>query len=693
MTPGTAYRILVIDDTESIHHDFRKILEPAKAPASPVLNELASSIFGNENPDAKVDRFVVESAHQGEEGAARVKEALHSGHPYSLCFVDMRMPPGWDGLETVRHLIEFDPNLQIVLCTAFSDHAWEAVRKQIGNTDNLLILKKPFEEIEVLQLAHTMSKKWSLHQSLKDRIASLDQLARRRTQELFRAEELFAQAFNASPLALCIQSLTDGSIVEVNTAFERVFNVSRLAALDRTPETFGRGMDPQRWQALLDRLHRGESIDEESVIYSPEGEHTREMRYSGRSISLGNLHCVIWVIRDVTEQIRLEQQLRQSQKMEAVGQLVSGVAHDFNNLLTIILNYAGLCLEQSDLPNSTSESLEKVRGAASRAAALTRQLLVFSRQQLPNPLPLDMTNVILSFQEMLTRLIPARIDLSWDCPPNLPIVRADEANIEQVVLNLVVNARDAIPREGRISISLASHLQPATANPERPPGTYLRLSVEDTGSGIPPQVLSRIFDPFFTTKDVGKGTGMGLATVDSIAKQHHGWVDVSSIPGKGSRFDVFLPADPAFVLPKEELPHSPTDDLLSNLRILYVEDDPIVRQVTQTILKNRCLRLEVAPDGAAALTAWESSSGEVDLLITDMIMPGGISGADLTRQFCKDNPQLKVLITSGYSPQLLTQSESLAAGLRVLNKPYDREMLMEAIQETLDDPRPTPQLA
>ena len=681
--PPSPDRIIIIDDSAAIHDDIRKILGGSPAGSTTTLTDLASSIFGGVTAQPKSECFLIDSALQGEEGYARVLEAVQSGTPYALAFVDMRMPPGWDGLETVQHLIKADPRLQIVICTAFADHGWNALHEQLGACDNILILKKPFDHIEVLQLAHTLCKKWRVQLTLESRIKDLDHLAARRTQELYRAEELFAQAFSASPLAQCIQSLDTGIIVEVNPSYERVMQVSRQSVIDCTPDSFGRGIDAGQWCSMLNRLAQGETLEDIPFAYCPDNGSPREMRCSGRAIFLGNLRCAIWVIRDVTEQIHLEQQLRQSQKMEAIGQLVSGVAHDFNNLLTIILNYAGFSLDQPGLNRATFDYMSKVRGAAERAAALTRQLLVFSRQQLPNPLPLDLSEVVLSFREMLIRLIPARIELCWDCPAGLPIVRADAANVEQVVLNLLVNARDAIAREGRISLSVSEHVQPVTGNVERAPGLYLKISVADTGNGIPPEVMSRIFDPFFTTKDVGKGTGMGLATIDSIAKQHRGWVDVSSTLGKGSCFAVYFPADPDCPAPAARVQPSSAQQILANLRVLYVEDDPIVRAATQIILAKSCRRLEVATDGASALSAWHSSSGEFDLLITDMVMPGGISGADLTRRFSAENPRLKTLIASGYSSELLAQSESLSADLHVLTKPYDRESLMAAIHQAM----------
>lgn len=682
------YRILVIDDTPAIHDDFRKILTSPEPGSSQELASLSNAIFGTPAPAAPApQQFDVASAFQGEEGLRLVREAVAADRPFTLAFVDMRMPPGWDGLETIAQLWRVDPNLQIVICTAYSDHSWSSIHQKLGRTTNLLVLKKPFDHIEVFQLAHSLGEKWQLNRRLTQQLSDLDLVARKRSLELARAEERFRQAFDASPLPQVIQTLAAGRVIETNSAYERLVGRKRDEIVGLTPEDFGHGLDPAAWRALLDQLGQGKPVDDFAVAITGPAGRPLELRCSGRAVEISGQPCGIWVIRDVTDQLLVEQQLRQSQKLEAIGHLAAGVAHDFNNLLTVILNYTSGALEEPTLPQAIRDNLVQVRAAGDRAAALTRQLLVFSRQQIATPEPLDLSSTVLNLREMLTRLIPARIKLEWDCPSGLPILLADAANVEQVLLNLVVNARDATPREGRIAISVSTHeFTPAdltALNPARVPGSFLRLAVEDTGVGIPSHILPRIFDPFFTTKEVGHGTGLGLATVYSIAHQHHGWVEVASNVGRGTRFEVYFHRTADVTLPLQAAvapaQHSPAE----SPRILYVEDDAAVRLVTQSILSKLARSLAVASDGPTAQALWRSTGGKFDLLITDMVMPNGPNGADLAAQFTSENPQLKVLVTSGYSAKLLTQSEGLPGSRRVLTKPYGREELLQSIRSTL----------
>ncbi len=680
-----SHRILVIDDTPAIHDDFRKILAPAPFARAAEVQSLAQSIFGDLTdalPAGKI--FSVDFALQGEDGYALARAAYDAHRPYMVAFVDMRMPPGWDGLETIAQLWKIDPELQVVICTAYSDHNWSSIHAKLGQTTNLLVLKKPFDHVEVFQLAHSLCEKWSLHRRLAQQVTDLDAAVTAKTADLALAEERFRLAFNASALAQCVQALDDGRILEINQSFARQFNISPAKAAGLRPETIGHGTDPERWHRLLRQLVAGHQLDEIPFRYIPDGEHPREMRASARSLTIAGLRCAIWVIRDVTQQLQSEQQLRQVQKLEAIGQLAAGIAHDFNNILTIILSYADPELYAPPAQIEWVEGATRIRSAAERAAALTRQLLVFSRQQIPDTKPINLSQTALKLREMLHRLIPSRIKFSWSCPSEIPIILADTANIEQIILNLVVNARDAIAREGEITVGVAPAdftRETAQAHPARREGPFLCLSVSDTGTGIPPAVLPRIFDPFFTTKEVGQGTGLGLATVYSIVQQHHGWIEVKTSPA-GTRFDIYFPIS----VQAAEHTASPfglqsVEKTLAKLKVLYVEDDAIVANVTQSILTRYFASVTAASDGPSARALWQSSGGDYDFLLTDMVMPHGVSGADLAHEFTTQKPALKVLITSGYSARLLAEKEGLTRTRQILTKPYNRQDLLRAIGE------------
>ena len=687
-TPASTFRILVIDDTPSIHDDFRKILTPDIAPTDggARIHSLASAIFGHTNPAPVPIRFTVDSAMQGEEGLARVIDALAQNQPYAVAFVDMRIPPGWDGLETIRHLWATDPQLQIVICTAYSDHSWSAISERLGQSDNLLILKKPFDHIEALQLAHSLSRKWQLAHDNAENLRRLDDLVRERTYQLDEAEERFTEAFNANPLAQAIVDLDDALFLSINTAFEKQFCVSRAELSAFSPQTVFPSLDATRWIDIANHLRAGQLIDEHPFIAKNGQGQERHMRFSARAVPITAHACAIVVMRDVTEQLATEQQLRQSQKLEAVGQLTAGIAHDFNNLLTVIHSYtAELLIDHAD--PRTREMLEPVQTAAMRAASLIRQLLIFSRKEVVQPQTLDLNGIFKGLHSLLRRLIGSNIAIEWTTPDVLPLIIADPASLEQIIVNLVVNARDAMPNGGRILIEAAPCVIDATTaarHPDAKPGHYIETTISDTGTGISPEILSRIFEPFFTTKEAGNGTGLGLSTVYSIVKQHGGWIQVRSRPGYGTTFTFYHPVapspnDPSQITTSETASQNPSD---LNLRhVLVVEDDPSIQAMLATLLDRRHIKYSLAADGVAALSLWVNSPVAFDLLITDIVMPNGVSGLALARSIREQNPTLGVILMSGYSDALSEPHNCQIPGEppKFLDKPFTPQQLFAAI--------------
>ena len=689
-TPTPTYRILVIDDTPSIHDDFRKILTPSTAPAegSARVKSLATAIFGKTNLPPAPIRFTVDSAMQGEEGLGRVIDALAEDRPYAVAFVDMRIPPGWDGLETIRHLWATDPELQIVICTAYSDHSWTAISERLGHSDNLLILKKPFDHIEALQLAHSLARKWQLARDNAANLRRLDELVARRTYQLSEAEERFTEAFNASPLAQAIVDLEDARFLNINTTLEKQYGVSRCDLTALTPQTICPSLDDSTWADMVKQLRSGQPIDEYPFISQDIQGKERHMRFSARTIPFTAHACAIVVLRDVTEQLETEQKLRQSQKLEAVGQLTAGIAHDFNNLLTVIHSYTSeLLLDRAD--QQTRAMLEPVQTAAIRAASLIRQLLIFSRKEVAQPQTLDLATILDGLRSLLSRLISANIAIEWAIAKQLPLIVADPGNLEQIIVNLIVNARDAMPDGGKIKIE-AKPCEIATTtaaqHPDATPGHYIEVSVGDTGTGIPPNILPRIFEPFFTTKEAGKGTGLGLATVYSIVKQHGGWIQVSSLPGAGTTFTFYLPvpATPTVASSTNTLSPSgqPNNPYLPR-NVLMVEDDPAIQSVLATLLSRRHIKYAIAPDGVAALSLWVNSPAPFDLLITDIVMPNGVSGLSLARSIREQTPTLSVILMSGYSDALADPKNLEMPGNPpvFLDKPFSPQQLFAAIAE------------
>ena len=392
------------------------------------------------------------------------------------------------------------------------------------------------------------------------------------------------------------------------------------------------------------------------------------------------------LFRDVTTQRRLEEQLRQSQKMEAIGQLAGGVAHDFNNILTVIHGHASLLLT-SELEESASRSAQQISQAAERAAALTRQLLTFSRRQLIQPRKLDMNKIVGNMTDLLGRLLGEDVSLQLNYCPSPAMVEADVGMMEQVLLNLAVNARDAMPKGGRLAVRISivdlneAHVQ---HHPEARVGRFVCVSKTDTGCGIPPENLQRIFEPFFTTKEVGKGTGLGLATVYGIVKQHQGWIEVESTVGKGTTFRFYVP----YVGSAQAETEKPTTQITirgGNETILLVEDEKPVRELVSRVLRKYGYKILPAGNGVEALETWNRHKNEISMLFTDLVMPDNMNGRELAEKLWAERPGLKVIFTSGYSTEIVGKDFKLEPELNYLQKPYQPQVLALAVRRCLDD--------
>jgi PAS domain S-box-containing protein len=399
------------------------------------------------------------------------------------------------------------------------------------------------------------------------------------------------------------------------------------------------------------------------------------------------VHCYVG---DITDRESLEEQLRQAQKMEAVGQLAGGVAHDFNNLLTVIMGHLGLLRSDAQLTPEIDESLSEISAAANRAAKLTHQLLAFSRRQVLSTSALDLNEVVTHLTKMLRRVLGEHVSMQLDFASEQLIFLGDTGLMEQVLVNLAVNARDAMPDGGTLKITTreVTRTPPSTKEDSSSPpaGPFIQLSVGDTGSGIPPEIQSKIFEPFFTTKEVGKGTGLGLATVFGIVQQHRGWIEVESELGQGATFHIFLPRLAA-ALPEESRPRETSAALGRNELVLLVEDETAVREMGTQALRRQGYRVITAPNGRAALEMWAQHKDDVALLLTDMIMPEGVSGRQLAKQLVEEKPTLKVIYTSGYNAEIAGKEVKLKDGINYLAKPYDLERLFRTVREALDGQR------
>ncbi len=487
--------------------------------------------------------------------------------------------------------------------------------------------------------------------------------------------------------------LTDGNgvVIAVNKAYCKLFGLEAEQMEDKLfTIVYAESENPQ---AMLERHRerfRTRAVDRK--IQRQFTLHNGQVMALEITYSFIELHghpmLLFSLFRDITTQRRLEEQLRQSQKMEAIGQLAGGVAHDFNNILTVIHGHASL-LVSSELEESASRSAQQITQAAERAAALTRQLLTFSRRQLIQPRKLDMNKIVGNMTDLLGRLLGEDVSLQLNYCQSPAMVEADVGMMEQVLLNLAVNARDAMPKGGRLAVRIAivevneAHVQ---HHPEARVGQFVCVSKTDTGSGIPPENLQRIFEPFFTTKEVGKGTGLGLATVYGIVKQHRGWIEVESTVGKGSTFRIYIPYAGSEHVEAEK----PTTQITirgGTETILLVEDEKPVRELVSRVLQQYGYKILPAGNGIEALQVWHQHKNEIALLFTDLVMPDNMNGRELAEKLWIERPGLKVVFTSGYSADIVGKDFKLEPELNYLQKPYQPQTLAQVVRRCLDGNR------
>lgn len=672
------HRLLVIDDNPSIHEDFRKILLPNDNDEALELAE--SAIFGSAARASVRLKFALDCVDQGETGIHAVEQSLVLNRPYSVVFTDMRMPPGLDGVETIQQLWKIDPSLQVVITSAYSDHSWEEIRRRLGASDQLFILRKPFDNIEVLQFAHALCTRWDAARQIRQRLAEAERSSERRTAELRQSEERFAAAFRAAPIPQAILNFTNGQIVEANAAFCELTGFPREDLTQHSVATLTH-------TGLLGQLRKPHPLkDSECTVRSRDGEE-KKVQLSTQPTQLADQPHLILMLRDFTDTTRLENQLRHGQKMEAMGQLAAGVAHDFNNILTVIQGNLSLQLATAELAPAVAASLHQTLAFSEQAAGLTRQLLAFSRKELFTPEPLDLNELVRTQSSLLSRLIGEHIAVEWECAEKLPGIIGDGPSVAQVMTNLIIHARDSMPKGGKLRISTGViDVSPATAaqNPEAREGRFVRFSVVDTGAGMDTATLSRLFDP---ASSDNQGHHLGLATAYGIVKQHEGWIEVFSDPGRGTAFFVYLPASDRPV--KLETALTPMVQGQTALNVLLVEDEPAVRTILTQLLTHCGCQVIQAGDAREAYTLWSQHKQYIHLLVTDIVMPGGATGHDLANQLLIEKPDLKVIYSSGYNPDLYASSSELVAGRNFLPKPYDAASVLKMIRRVAAEPAET----
>jgi PAS domain S-box-containing protein len=497
------------------------------------------------------------------------------------------------------------------------------------------------------------------------------------------AEETFRKAFNANPEPITIAAFPEGRFIDVNDSFLRVTGYAREEVIGRTSKELNFWARPEDRVTFVEKLKTQGSVRDLEITFRTKSGEIREAVDSAETIDVGGQECAIAIFRDVTERKSLEKQLRQTQKMEAVGQLSGGIAHDFNNLLGVIIGYSEILEQRLPPDDPLLKECLQIKKAGQSAASLTRQLLAFSRQQVLDPKVLDLNGIVLNVQKMLRRLIGEHIELRTNLDPALGCVKADQSQIEQVILNLAVNARDAMPQGGKLLIETAKvelDEDYARRHPPQEPGAYVLLSVADTGIGMDAETQARIFEPFFTTKEIGKGTGLGLSTVYGVVRQSGGHIWVYSELGLGTTFKIYLPCagQPARV---QQPPAAPAESLRGSETILLVEDEEALRGLARSLLEDSGYTVLEAELPEAAIETALQHSGKIHVLLTDLVMPG-MTGKDLAAKLAPTRPEMKVVFMSGYTS--FTHAGLADSEIALLTKPFTREKLLRKLRETLE---------
>jgi PAS domain S-box-containing protein len=697
-------RILIVDDNPAIHTDFRKIL---CADHGSELKDMEATLFG---PSATVRRpaYEIDSGYQGQEGLALVEKAREEGHPYALAFVDVRMPPGWDGVETTSRIWKVCPDTQIVLCTAYSDYSWDEMISKLGHSDGLVILKKPFDSVEVLQLTSALTEKYRLALEARSRMNELETKVEQRTkvlqktnedlqtqigerhkaaEALRQSEERYQLLFRDNPLPMWVFDLKTLAFLAVNDAAIQGYGYSREEMLSMTVKDLDCAEDRP---TLLERL------SEPNVRRPSNGLITKHRKKDGRIITVEISSRVInfdgheaklSLANDVTERKKLEAQFLRAQRIEGIGTLATGMAHDLNNILAPILMSAGT-LRWGLTPEEQENAISRIESGVKRGAGIIQQVLTFGRGLNGERVAIQAGEVMSEVVRIARRTFPKDIIVTSQVEASLWTVMGDRTQIHQVLLNLCVNARDAMPNGGRLALRarnvILTEARPALPAPA-PPGPYLLLQVSDTGCGIAPEDRERIFDPFFTTKEIGQGTGLGLSTVLGIVKSHNGAVMVESAMGKGTTFRALLPASPQAV--ESAMPYTPPElPCGDGEAVLIVDDEPEVVSGMREMLERQNYRVLAAKSGLEALAVVHRHGPAIDAVVTDVLMPE-MDGVELIRVLRKMHPRLKIIASSGLGTEqggsLRTEELEALSVKSFLAKPYTVDRLLEALHGLL----------
>jgi PAS domain S-box-containing protein len=693
---GPNHRILVIDDNKAIHDDLRKILL-GEVKTQERLQDDEALLFGIEA--VPITKFEIDSAYQGQEGLAKLEQSLAEGRPYAMAFVDVRMPPGWDGVETITRLWRVYPNLQVVVCTAYSDYSWNDIQRRLGQSENLLILKKPFDNIEVIQLAHALTRKWLVSGQAQARLEDLDRMVAQRTAELqaanhwiemqyaekAAAEAAFRTVFESSPIGITLSGL-NGCFVDVNPAMEKLMGVPRASVIGHDPVELGWIADREGFEMIRRALDEGREVDSQELTYSNTKLEKRTGLLWARRVMIAEVGHSLCFVLDISERKRMEQELVQARlgadaAAQAKGEFLANMSHEIRTPLYGILGLSSL-LEEESLPDHLRPMMGLIRTSGEVLRRVLDDVLDFSKidsgklELEENPFDLRAC-LEWSFELFRKAAADKNLEYSLRLDDKLPArVSGDATRLRQVAANLMSNA---VKFTHRGSVEMVAQL----AEMAPPNGRHLiRISVRDTGIGIPENRIDRLFQSFSqvdpsTNRRYG-GTGLGLAICKRLVEMMGGDIRVESRVGEGTTFEFTFSA--GIAAGAEPAAEGASSEGPKGLKILVAEDNKVNQIVTVRMLQKLGYQVDLACDGASAISRVEANP--YDVVLMDLNMPG-IDGLEAARRIrLMPTAQSSVpIVALTASATIEDKAQCLAAGMNdYLSKPIEIQALRRALE-------------
>lgn len=706
--PNNAIRILAADDEESFIELYEAVLgdeaDEEEAELSSELDQLTDNLFGP-SPSTATDRvFDLTVCDQGEQAVQAVQAALEENRPYAVAFLDVRMPPGMDGIRTAEQIRKLDPYIEFVIVTAYADMHPLDISRRIPPEDKLLYVQKPFHPQEIHQFASALSSKWISARELRTIHTQLEKRIQERTAELARTNLALERDIQRrikvekerGRLIAAIEQLSEcviitdrrGVIQYLNPAFEN-FTGDTFKQAQGKPVRDYFTQDAMLFNKMCNLLQNGLAWSGNIKNPGPSRENAPTDLYVTVSPIFDedqNIINYIAVLRDVTKEISLERRLQEIRKMEAVGTLADGVAHDFNNILGGIIGYTEVAHLVADQPGKVEKNLNGILQACYRAKDLIKQIMAFSRQEKGGFKPIRIQTIIEEVYNLIEVTLPSNIRMHTSVETDDCMVKGDPTQLHQVLMNLCTNAVHSMsPQGGSLEIALVKITMNADAlamYPDMHAGLYIRLSVKDTGCGIPAETQEHIFEPYFSTKPKDKGSGLGLAVVGGIIKNHGGLITVNSQKDRGTQFDIYLPE---ITSKQAQITAEMTDDLpRGDEHILFVDDEIIIAKNSAKLLTHLGYRVTIRTSSIEALELFKADPDRFDLVITDQEMPNK-SGAVLAIDLMLVRPDIPIIICSGFTGRI-SEERAKTLGIReVAYKPLVISELARMIRRVLDN--------